>query len=224
MTDADWLGQANHYLTDAGNGHRLHPSTLTSFIAMQDAAGAQGIDCQLVSAYRSFDRQCQIWNRKWRGEMPLYDASGHQLDPKALSDDDKLTAILTWSALPGGSRHHWGTDIDVYDRASVKASNHTLELIDSEYCGDGPCAALSNWLDNNAAHFGFFRPFREFKGGVATERWHLSHKASATPFEDSRNIEALEKAITCADLEGKTAVLNALPQLYTRYVLNEGTA
>ena len=28
-------------------------------------------------------------------------------------------AILLWSALPGASRHHWGTDFDVFDRAAV---------------------------------------------------------------------------------------------------------
>lgn len=222
MTDEDWLGQANHYLTDAGNGHRLHPETLAAFLAMQDAAAAAGIDCQLVSAYRSFDRQRQIWNKKWRGEMPLYDADGQLLNSRTLSAEDKLTAILTWSAMPGGSRHHWGTDIDVYDRASVKASNHSFELVDSEYCEGGPCATLSAWLDDNAKKFGFYRPFSEFRGGVATERWHLSHNVSALPFEQLRNKAALENALESASLEGKQTLIDALPQLYSRYVLNEG--
>lgn len=222
MTNADWLGQANRYLADAGNGHRLHPDALSAFIAMQDAAASDGIDCQLVSAYRSFERQRQIWNRKWRGEIPLYDATGRLLSPESLNDSEKLLAILTWSAMPGGSRHHWGTDIDVYDRASVIASNHSFELVDSEYRDSGPCAALSDWLDDNAEQFGFFRPFSEFKGGVATERWHLSHRFSAAPFEQRRNISALTEALSGAALEGKQPLLEALPQLYARYVLNEG--
>lgn len=222
MTDADWLGQANHYLVDAGNGHRLHPEVLASFMAMQDAAAAAGVDCQLVSSYRDFDRQRQIWNRKWRAEMPLYDAGSTLLPPDTLSDEDKLIAILTWSAMPGGSRHHWGTDIDVYDRVSVKASNQSFELVDSEYCGNGPCAALSEWLDDNAAEFGFYRPFSRFNGGVATERWHLSHQATARQFEGMRNIEALKNALNDAELEGREVLLSALPHLYPRYVLNEG--
>ncbi len=223
MTNNDWLGLDNHYLVDAGHGHRLHPDTLAAFLAMQAAAHADGIDCQLVSAYRSFDRQVAIWNRKWHGEVTLYDASGHPLNGAALSDEDKLIAILTWSAMPGGSRHHWGTDIDVYDRQQVQAWGQQFELVDSEYRDQGPCAALSNWLDERAGEFGFYRPFEQFTGGVATERWHLSHQVTAKGFEQLRNQAALAQAISAADLAGKAALLQSLPALYPRYVLNEGT-
>ena len=27
-----------------------------------------------------------------------------------VADGEMVDAILTWSAIPGGSRHHWGTD------------------------------------------------------------------------------------------------------------------
>ncbi|MCU7553863.1 M15 family metallopeptidase [Alteromonas sp. ASW11-19] len=222
MTNNDWLGQDNRYLADAGNGHRLHPDVLAAFLSMQDAASADGIDCQLVSAYRSFDRQVAIWNRKWRGGTTLYDASGQPLNFAELSDNDKLVAILTWSAMPGGSRHHWGTDIDVYDRQRVKAWGQPFELVDSEYRDDGPCAPLSHWLDIHAGEFGFYRPFNRFTGGVATERWHLSHRATATGFEQLRNQAALEQAIHAADLAGKAALLQSLSAFYPRYVLNKG--
>ncbi len=33
----------------------------------------------------------------------------------ALSDLEKCKAMLRWSAVPGASRHHWGTEIDIFD-------------------------------------------------------------------------------------------------------------
>ncbi len=101
-----WLGQHNDYLVDAGNGHRLHRDVISPFLAMQDAAQKDGIDLQLVSSFRDFDRQTAIFNRKWAGQAQLLDTNGDELPFEALSDNEKLHAILTWSALPGGSRHH----------------------------------------------------------------------------------------------------------------------
>ncbi|MCZ8486094.1 D-alanyl-D-alanine carboxypeptidase family protein [Vibrio lentus] len=34
------------------------------------------------------------------------------------SEQQKLSAILRWSALPGASRHHWGCDFDVFAHQS----------------------------------------------------------------------------------------------------------
>lgn len=73
------------------------------------------------------------------------------------------------------------------------------------------------------AEFGFFRPFSENKGGVAREPWHLSHKAVATDFEQSRSIEAFASALEQSDMLGKDTVLANLPYLYNRYVLNNGS-
>ena len=114
VSEQAWLGQQNDYLVDAGNGHRLHRDVISPFLAMQDAAQKDGVDLQLVSSFRDFDRQTAIFNRKWTGQAQLLDINGNELPFASLSDDEKLHAILTWSALPGGSRHHWGTDIDVY--------------------------------------------------------------------------------------------------------------
>jgi len=47
-----------------------------------------------------------------------------------------VRAILHWSALPGASRHHWGTEIDVIDRAAL-ADGRKAQLIPAEYGADG---------------------------------------------------------------------------------------
>ena len=217
-----WLGQHNDYLVDAGNGHRLHRDVISPFLAMQDAAQNDGIDLQLVSSFRDFDRQTAIFNRKWTGQAQLLDTNGDELPFEALSDNEKLHAILTWSALPGGSRHHWGTDIDVYDRAAVHSWGGKFNLVEREYLTDGPCHALSCWLADNMEQFGFYRPFSVNTGGVAVEPWHLSFRDTACAFECARHLDGFTKAIEQSDIEGKACILPQLSSLYNRYVLNKG--
>ena len=82
-------------------------------------------------------------------------------------------AILLWSALPGASRHHWGTEIDVIDRAALRPGQHA-QLIPAEYCAEGVFGGLDRWLTEHAGAFGFFRPYDRDRGGVQPEPWHLS--------------------------------------------------
>ena len=217
-----WLGQHNSYLEDAGNGHYLHPSVLPAFKQMQAAAIKQGIDLQIVSSYRSFERQCTIWNRKWRGDAVLLDVNGLPVNFSKLTNLDKLHAILTWSALPGGSRHHWGTDFDVFDKTAVSHWHGQFSLVDSEYQPNGPCHALAVWLQENMHKYGFYRPFDHNNGGVARELWHVSHKQVAAEFEQSRQLAHLITAIEQSDIEGKQVVLENIDEIYHRYILNLG--
>ena len=83
------------------------------------------------------------------------------------------TPSLLWSALPGASRHHWGTDVDVID-ARATAPGYRVQLTPEEYAPGGPFAPLGEWLEANAARFGFFRPFRGVLSGVQPEPWHFS--------------------------------------------------
>ena len=222
MNTLEWLGQHNPYLVDAGNGHYLHPSVLPAFKKMQLAAIKQGIDLQIVSSYRNFDRQCAIWNKKWRGDTVLLDVNGRPLNFSKLTNNDKLHAILTWSALPGGSRHHWGTDFDVYDKTAVSRWQQPFSLVDSEYQPNGPCHALAIWLQEHMQDFGFYRPFERNNGGVARELWHVSHQHIAAEFEQSRQLSQLIKAIEQSSIEGKPVILDNIEEIYHRYILNLG--
>jgi len=38
-----------------------------------------------------------------------------------LRASEKIASILRWSALPGTSRHHWGTDLDIIDAKALTA-------------------------------------------------------------------------------------------------------
>lgn len=221
MTDGAWLGQSDAHVQWLDQRHALQSSALSAWQHLQAAAREAGFDCQLASSFRRFDRQLALWNAKWQGDKPLYNAKGQLLDPHQCSDDDKLEAMLTWSALPGASRHHWGSDIDVYDANGFLAGGQ-LQLIPAEYQAGGPCYGLACWLQQHAAqwHFGF--PFASYKGGVAEEPWHLSHLPSAAPFLHRRHPDALKQALAQADIAGKTVILARFDELYRRYVCNEG--
>ncbi|QPG04622.1 M15 family metallopeptidase [Salinimonas marina] len=220
--NTSWMGLSHESLVPAGSDHQLHLQVLPDFNAMQQAACADGVNVDLVSTYRSFEKQLSIWNRKWHGQLPILDLHGQPTAIDTLTDEQKMHAILTWSALPGTSRHHWGTDLDVYDRQAVHERGMRFNLVDAEYRAGGPCAGLAAWLSEHAEDFGFFRPYLEYRGGVACELWHLSHRITARAYEKSRNCEQLAAVLAEADLAGKHTVLAHIESVYRRYVLNQG--
>src|SRR5262245_2909625 len=116
MNELELTGRVRTHIVDLEQPRcSLHYEAVSSFLAMREAAAAAGIDLVACSSFRDFDVQLSIWNRKWLGERVLYGRNGETLDRAALSEADLVDAILCWSAIPGGSRHHWGSDIDVID-------------------------------------------------------------------------------------------------------------
>lgn len=195
----------------------LHAQTVRPFLNLRRAAAADGIDLEPLSGFRSFDRQLAIWNGKFSGERPLLDAGGALLDPVSMTPRERVDAILLWSALPGASRHHWGTDLDVVDR-NAATPGHQIKLTPAEFATGGPFSALDRWLEIQAPRFGFFRPFRGERSGVQAEPWHLSFAPIADKALRLLSPAVLRTAILSAPLKGKEAVLERLEELYARYV------
>jgi LAS superfamily LD-carboxypeptidase LdcB len=184
---------------------------------LRRAAAADGFDLVPVSTFRDFPRQLSIWNRKWSGEVPLNDPAGNPLDPSRLSAAERVDAILHWSALPGASRHHWGTDLDLIDRRALP-TGYRVQLVPSEYTPPGPFAPLAEWLEANACRFGFFRPFRGILSGVQPEPWHFSFAPVAEPARRRLTPGLLREALETSDLAGKEAVLPRIEEIHARYV------
>ena len=195
----------------------LHKDVIAPFLAMRAAAAADGIDLVAFSSFRDFDRQLAIWNGKFRGDRPLQDRAGRSIDVLALSAAERVAAILWWSALPGASRHHWGTDIDVMD-ANARPAGYRLQVVPAEYAPDGPFARLTTWLDAHMHAFGFFRPYASDRGGVSPEPWHLSYAPVAVRALATLTPERLREVLATSGIEGKEAVLAALPGNFARYV------
>ena len=117
-------GREETHLVELPSGHRLQAAAATAFTALQRDARAAGFDLAIASSFRSYSRQLAIWNGKAGGLRKVHDDAGHEVDINALAAPERLRAILRFSAIPGTSRHHWGTDLDVYDAAALVGSTH----------------------------------------------------------------------------------------------------
>jgi LAS superfamily LD-carboxypeptidase LdcB len=219
MNSLELTGRARTHIIELQEPRcALHYEVIASFLAMRDAARAEGLDLSIASSFRDFEAQLSIWNRKWSGERPLYDRNGQLLERGRLADGDVVDAILCWSAVPGGSRHHWGSDIDVFDAAAI-TDGYRLQLVPGEYASDGIFARLSAWLDRNMQRFGFFRPYRTDRGGVNPEPWHLSYAPVSVPALESLSLSMLRQVLEASSIAGKQQVLGRLPEIYTRFLL-----
>ena len=196
----------------------LHRDAADDFLAMCTAARAEGIEIAVFSGFRDFDSQLAIWNRKFRGERVLLDEHGQPLDHASLSEEEIVGHILRWSALPGASRHHWGSELDLYDVAALP-EGYRIQLVPAEYAQDGVFARLAAWLADHAMRYGFFRPYLEFLGGVYPEPWHWSYAPVSVSALAALTPEVIAEAVTGSELLGKERVLARLADVYGRYVL-----
>lgn len=192
---------------------------LDAWLAISAAAKADGISLQIVSAFRSYERQAAIWQAKCTGQRPVYNLHQQLVDVTKLSGLEKLQAIMLYSALPGASRHHWGTELDLYDAAAV-SSDYQPQLLPAEYQEAGPFARMDAWLTDNAEKYGFFRPYLRYQGGVAAEPWHLSYAPLSQAFLAAFSVKTLQQTLLAHPIAEQQLVLSELPYLYQHYVQN----
>jgi len=218
VTPAELTGRARTHLTELPEFDRwLHVHAAAAFRSLHRAARMAGFDPYPWSSFRDFDRQLAIWNGKFSGARAMQDPAGRALDVAVLAAPERVAAILHWSALPGASRHHWGTDFDLVDRSALQAG-YTVRLAPDEFLADGPFARMHTWLEANAARYGFFRPFRGIRSGVQAEPWHYSFAPVAEPARRRLTAQLLREVIMAAPLLGKEEVLHNLDSLHARYV------
>lgn len=163
--------------TTNGSEMYLRKETFDSFLRMKAAADTDGIELKIASATRNFDYQKNLWNEKWTGVTLVEGQSLLQSFPDEL---ERFKKILEYSAVPGTSRHHWGTELDL--------NNSVPSYFDSkkgkkEY----------EWLIKNASAFGFCQTYN-FKDafrltGYHEEKWHWSYLPLSRAFtEEYRNL------------------------------------
>jgi LAS superfamily LD-carboxypeptidase LdcB len=210
-------GRSTEHLAVLSGNHRLQPAAVEAFRAMQQAANAAGFDLQPASTFRDFDRQLAIWNGKFCGDRPVLDQDSQPIDIMPLSTAERCEAILRWSALPGASRHHWGSDLDIYD-PSLLPAGEKLRLEPWEYQEGGYFYPLNQWLTAHMADFGFYRPFTEDQGGVAIEPWHLSYRPLAQEAERLLTPALLLAAWQDKEVAGAQWLAGHLPALFTRFI------
>ncbi|MFT4778492.1 MAG: LAS superfamily LD-carboxypeptidase LdcB [Flavobacteriales bacterium] len=136
------------------DGIYLRKEAYSQFKLMADAAQKEGLNLQIISATRNFNYQKGIWERKWeRSKYMGWDAF------------KKADDILNYSSMPGSSRHHWGTDID-------------LNSLNNDFFASGDGLKLYEWLSVNGPTFGFYQVYTSKEAGRTgynEEKWHWSY-------------------------------------------------
>ncbi|MBL0026175.1 MAG: M15 family metallopeptidase [Saprospiraceae bacterium] len=135
-----------------------------AFVEMYNSALQEGIRIQIRSATRNFEDQKRIWENKWTGKTILEDNINAATEYK--DELSRAKKILEYSSMPGTSRHHWGTDMDI--------NSFTNDWFD-----EGPGLKLYTWMINNAHKFGFCQPYTKMgsdrNSGYFEEKWHWSY-------------------------------------------------
>ncbi len=213
-------GRARTHLTRCWSGAFVHRDALSSLEALRDLASQAGFELSIASSFRDFERQQLIWQEKINGIRPVYSSAGERLDVSQLTDEELLSAILRWSALPGVSRHHWGTDFDIYDAAAV-AADYPLQLVPEEYELGGPFYEFSHWLkelvESGQAN-GFFYPYLKDEGGVSPEPWHISYQPVAQEYQGLWSYERFQQMLDDECWLLNDSIKQRSEEIFVRYV------
>lgn len=135
----------------------LRREAYEAFEKMALSAKKEGVVLKIISSTRTFAQQKAIWEGKWER------FAADQPDP-----EDRARKILEYSSMPGTSRHHWGTDLDLND-----LNNPTFEK-------GGKYEKVYQWLSSHAHEYGFCQPYTpkgaERPHGYNEEKWHWSYQ------------------------------------------------
>lgn len=191
-TDAHFVKPADEHTAGAARSQYLRKETYEAFVKMAEEASKDGVKLVIISATRNFETQKSIWERKWQAENAI------------TNEAERAKKILLYSSMPGTSRHHWGTDMDLND-------------LNNEYFESGEGLKIYQWLTAHAHEFGFCQPYTsKDKGrtGYEEEKWHWSYTPLSVPL-----LEVYKKTVSLKDISGfKGSETAAQLDVITNYV------
>ena len=124
-------------------------------LALLESASNHGMDLVIVSAYRSYEDQVEIFNNM----MYIWISGGH-------TPLDAFLATQSVVAVPGHSEHHLGLALDI-----VSAHHQVLDESQSQ-------TLEGRWLRENSWRYGFVVRYLEDKThitGIFYEPWHFRY-------------------------------------------------
>ncbi len=211
-----------HVVREAFSDQLIHKDVLGPFQKLRKDSIKNGFRIEILSGFRDYDHQKRIWNEKANGTRLLLDDHGHPLDPKKLTDEQKLFAMLRWSAIPGASRHHWGTEIDIYDGSKTE-SKKDVSLVPNESAPGGLFHPLHCWIHEQicmrSAH-DFYLPYTKEVGSVAPELWHLSYAPLSKRLREKYTFELFVTTISIdPELALQKLIIKHARDIYDRFVI-----
>lgn len=181
----------------------LNSEVANAFELMCEAALKDSIQISAVSGYRNFERQKKIWERKFNAHID-----------NGLTPEVAIDRIIKYSAIPGTSRHHWGTEVDIIDMAVDKPEKL---LLPENYEVGGCFFKLKKWMDEHANTFGFYLVYTEGnRSGFSYEPWHYSYKAVSQPMLQAYLLLYLPRIIEKYSFEGSVHLTNEVMSKYLK--------
>ena len=188
----------------------LLPEAYLKFKQMQNDAKKEGVEIEIVSGYRSYQKQKNIWNNKY-----------NQNFKQGIFGTKNINRIIQYSTLPGTSRHHWGTDIDVIDKRFTPKGDLLME---KNYSENGVYSQLYRWMKKNSKNYGFYLVYDDSpkRKGFKFEPWHYSYKPLSVTFL-KRYIESniIFKITQDSSLLGRKFINNSFLESYLKENLLE---
>ncbi|WP_299337300.1 M15 family metallopeptidase [uncultured Psychroserpens sp.] len=173
-----------------GDSFKLRKEAYDAFLRLSADALKSDIRVQVVSSYRSFDHQNRIWERKYKNYID-----------RGLTSKESIKKIIEYSTIPGTSRHHWATDLDLID-ANVSRPQNVLNP--NHFENDGCFSKFKLWMDEYANDYGFYLVYTKKEGrkGFKYEPWHYSYKPLSKPYLDAYQKLNIRDIITSEQLMG----------------------
>ncbi|MBC9795947.1 M15 family metallopeptidase [Sinomicrobium weinanense] len=186
----DLIGKGNPELF--GKGINLRKEAYEAFVEMRQAAAKEKLDIKIVSSYRDFYRQKAIWERKYK-----------QYTKNGSTPEQAIQKIIEYSTIPGTSRHHWATDIDIIDGGATYSGD---VLVPEKFHGNGPFRPLRQWLDENVNKYGFYMVYTDKpdRKGFKYEPWHYSYAPVSVPMLRAYKKLDVKEIITQEKVAGAT--------------------
>lgn len=173
-----------------GEDINLRKEAHDAFVEMRKAALSDGINIQIVSSYRSYDRQEGIFE----GKYLKYTDEG--MEPL-----DAIEKIVEYSTIPGTSRHHWGTDADLID-GNPKVDGDVL--VASKFETGGPYEKFKLWMDENSEKYDYYLVYTNNpkRRGFKYEPWHYSYAPLSKPMLKTFRQKNIVKQLKAEDFLG----------------------
>jgi LAS superfamily LD-carboxypeptidase LdcB len=145
-------------IRDTDSDQYAQRTVMENFWKLKEKAAQDGWHLILVSGYRSFNHQRHIWNH--------FDALYQKTDN--LDEKGRARAVMSLVSVPGLSRHHWGTELDISE-VSLRG-----QLVNIHPDTPNRVVQFYDWMERNAPLFGFCKVYLGKKGAVRDEPWHWS--------------------------------------------------
>lgn len=134
-------------LTELSNGQKVDSRIYPYLQDMFDAMRADGFEPEVVSGYRTTEKQQSLLDEK----IEAYQNEGI---PRLIAE----SRARKWVAEPGTSEHQLGLAVDINEKNTVQSSTEFFD-----------------WLSENSAEYGFIQRYPDDKKditGIDNEPWH----------------------------------------------------